>query len=153
MEYQSDLAGLGRYIRERRKQLHLTQEMLGRRLGWAQERVSTLENGKYGLPSLPQFCRLADALRVPLPELLRHAGLDSQLKESPQDPDVAASGQLRGLGEKMAAMIDRVQEIEGHLHQAERNLAHAEELQASVRERRVQMAELLAASREEQAPG
>jgi transcriptional regulator with XRE-family HTH domain len=63
MAYQRDLEGLGRFIRERRKALGLTQAALGSRLDWSQERVSVMEHGKYGLPSLPRLCRLAERAR------------------------------------------------------------------------------------------
>jgi two-component system, OmpR family, sensor kinase len=70
----ADLEGLGQYIRSRRQALGLTQTQLGQRLGWMQERVSILENGKYGMPSLPALARLAVACEVPLMDILRAAG-------------------------------------------------------------------------------
>src|SRR5579859_7564814 len=70
----TDLESLGSYIRARRQALGLTQTELGQRLGWMQERVSILENGKYGMPSLPALARLAIACEVPLMEILRAAG-------------------------------------------------------------------------------
>lgn len=78
----TDLESLGNYIRGRRQALGLTQTQLGQRLGWMQERVSILENGKYGMPSLPALARLAVACEVPLMEILRAAGYgdDSHLE-------------------------------------------------------------------------
>lgn len=78
----TDLESLGNYIRGRRQALNLTQTQLGQRLGWMQERVSILENGKYGMPSLPALARLAIACEVPLMEILRAAGYgdDSHLE-------------------------------------------------------------------------
>ncbi|HEX6507984.1 MAG TPA: helix-turn-helix transcriptional regulator, partial [Chloroflexota bacterium] len=64
-----DLTRLGTTIRDRRKELDLTQVQLAERLGWSQERVSVLETGKYGLPSLPLLGHLADALELPLSTL------------------------------------------------------------------------------------
>src|SRR5947209_10189661 len=90
----TDLESLGHYIRERRQALGLTQTQLGQRLGWMQERVSILENGKYGMPSLPALARLAIACEVPLMEILRAAGygdeprmeVDSWTAEHPNGP-------------------------------------------------------------------
>jgi two-component system, OmpR family, sensor kinase len=78
----TDLESLGNYIRARRQALNLTQTQLGQRLGWMQERVSILENGKYGMPSLPALARLAIACEVSLMEILRAAGYgdDSHLE-------------------------------------------------------------------------
>ena len=71
-----DLAALGTVIRERRRTLRLTQEELAGRLSWSQERVSTLENGKYGMPSLPLLAELAMALDVPLSTILAAVGFE-----------------------------------------------------------------------------
>src|SRR5947209_3356665 len=78
----TDLESLASDIRGRRQALGLTQTQLGQRLGWMQERVSILENGKYGMPSLPALARLAIACEVPLMEILRAAGYgdDSHLE-------------------------------------------------------------------------
>lgn len=65
---------LGRFIRDRRQELGFTQTQLAERLGWAQERISVLENGKYGMPSLSGLARLADGLDSPLPALLEVTG-------------------------------------------------------------------------------
>jgi hypothetical protein len=46
-----DLTGMGRFIRERRSALQLTQVQLAEQLSWTQERISVLERGKYGMPS------------------------------------------------------------------------------------------------------
>lgn len=70
----AELQSLGAFIRERRLALGFTQLQLAQRLGWVQERISLLENGKYGLPSLPSLADLAGALDVPLAHLLDAAG-------------------------------------------------------------------------------
>jgi transcriptional regulator with XRE-family HTH domain len=69
-----DLVALGRFIRERRSSLELTQTQVADRLGWKQERISILENSRYGLPSVPTLARLAAALDVSLSDLLGTAG-------------------------------------------------------------------------------
>lgn len=75
-----DLDTLGRYIRERRRDRGLTQAQLAETLGWAQERVSTLENGKYGMPSVPALAGLARALGCSLAEVLQAAGFAAELR-------------------------------------------------------------------------
>jgi two-component system, OmpR family, sensor kinase len=52
----------------------LTQTQLADRLGWVQERISVIENGKYGMPSLQALVRLTEVLEVPFGELLDAAG-------------------------------------------------------------------------------
>lgn len=69
-----DLAGLGGFVRARRHALGLTQRELGTRIGWVQERVSLLERGGYGLPSLIILARLATALESPLTHVLAALG-------------------------------------------------------------------------------
>ena len=73
-----DLSRLGATIRDRRKQLNLTQTQLADGLGWSQERVSVLETGKYGLPSLPLLAHLGDALKLPLSVLMEAVGFGVQ---------------------------------------------------------------------------
>lgn len=75
----ADWRPLGAYIREQRTRLRLTQEQLAERTGWTQERISVLESGKYGLPSVPALARLAAALEVDLSALLAAAGFESRL--------------------------------------------------------------------------
>lgn len=74
-----DLERLGSFIRERRIELGLTQTQLAQRIDWVQERISTLENGRYGLPSLPTLARLAEGLQVPLSALLAACGYEDTL--------------------------------------------------------------------------
>jgi len=70
----TDLPALGAFIREQRTRMSLTQTQLADRLGWAQERISVLERGKYGVPSLPTLIHLADALDVPVLALVEVLG-------------------------------------------------------------------------------
>lgn len=87
---EGDLIRLGRLIRDRRQELGLTQAEFGRRLGWAQERISILENAKYGIPSLPALVHLADALEMPLPDFLTTAGYTGRYESVPPRPEVPA---------------------------------------------------------------
>jgi len=80
----ADLESLGSFIRSRRQALGLTQTQLGERLGWMQERVSILENAKYGMPSLPALARLAIACEVPLMQILRAVGYGDESMEEVQ---------------------------------------------------------------------
>lgn len=68
------LRSLGAYVRSRREGLGLTQADLGKRVGYYQERVSAIERGTYGLPSLPALLELAAALEVDLYDLIEAAG-------------------------------------------------------------------------------
>jgi transcriptional regulator with XRE-family HTH domain len=69
-----DLRRFGELVARRRRELDITQDELARRVGWSQERISTIERGRYGLPSLPSLSRLATALETPLSDLLSAAG-------------------------------------------------------------------------------
>lgn len=70
MDARPDLQGLGAFVRERRRALGLTQRQLGERIDWVQERISLLERGGYGLPSVIILARLARALDCPLTALI-----------------------------------------------------------------------------------
>ena len=64
----------GAYIRIRRQELQLTQSVLAARCGWTQERISILERGRYGVPSIRGFVTLAAGLEVNLADLIEAAG-------------------------------------------------------------------------------
>jgi transcriptional regulator with XRE-family HTH domain len=68
------MKALGQFIRDRRRELGLTQTQLGARIGYYQERISSLECGTYGIPSLHSMHELAAALEVPVGQLLAAAG-------------------------------------------------------------------------------
>src|SRR5947209_6563438 len=104
----TDLVALGRFVRERRKELELTQVALGLRVGWAQERVSLLENGKYGMPSLPQLCRLADGLMLSTGELLSQAGFHGVQGLERPNQDAPSMVQLRGLSDRLDTAFDQM---------------------------------------------
>jgi two-component system OmpR family sensor kinase len=80
-----DLEGLGRFVRERRGSLNLTQTQLAERLDWVQERISLIENGRYGLPSLPALVRLAEALECPLASVVEAVGYRGLVAEPSQN--------------------------------------------------------------------
>jgi transcriptional regulator with XRE-family HTH domain len=124
MEYQGDLVTFGRFLRERRKALGLTQTEFGARVGWAQERVSILEHGKYGMPSLPQLCRLAAA--------------GSKLPAEAQ----------RRLSSRLGDIVDQMHVVEERLHDAEDQIVTVERLRASIQEQRQLMGTLLESCRE-----
>jgi transcriptional regulator with XRE-family HTH domain len=68
------LRALGAFIRTRREGMGITQTQLGRRLGYYQERISAIERGTYGLPTLPSLADLAAALEIDLSDLIEAAG-------------------------------------------------------------------------------
>lgn len=92
---QPDLQGLGHFLRERRTALQLTQTQLGDRLGWSQERVSILENGKYGVPSLHALIRIAEAVQVPLNDVIGATGYTGMMQSSPTPGTPSADLTLR----------------------------------------------------------
>ena len=143
MTNRSDLAVFGHFIRERRRELGLTQTQLGARLGWAQERVSVLERGKYGLPSLPQLCRLAEALALSPGRLFQELGV-----EGLQGATSGSGASRRRIDLQLATTLDRMHTVEQHLHDAEQQVHRADILRASIREQRKQMASLLDTCRE-----
>lgn len=146
MEDVGRLVELGRYVRGRRQALGLTQAQLGARLGWAQERVSVLETGKYGLPSLPQLCRLADALGVSIDDLLRPLGVEAV--REPRGDAVASSTHARSrLSLRIVELIDQMRTVDERLHDAEHQMVRVEILRNSLREQRELMRTLLEACR------
>jgi transcriptional regulator with XRE-family HTH domain len=88
------LQSLGSYVRARRRSLGLTQTQLGRRLGYYQERISAIERGRYGMPSLPACAQMADALEVGLGELIEAAGYSLHARAA-SDGDGAIRSQAR----------------------------------------------------------
>jgi transcriptional regulator with XRE-family HTH domain len=87
--HSTDLEGLGTFIRTRRHTLELTQAQLAERLGWVQERISLLEHGKYGMPSLPSLARLATAVETGLGDVLVSAGYQDAIHSSEHETEVA----------------------------------------------------------------
>jgi len=67
---------LGKFVQRRRQELGLTQEQLAERIGEGirQADVSRLENDHIVLPRRERLERLAEALDVPLGELLVRSG-------------------------------------------------------------------------------
>lgn len=114
LQHDADLGTLGQFIRDRRKHQRMTQAQLGERIGWAQERISTLENGRYGLPSLPALALLADATVTPLPSLLAAAGY----------ADYFASGESKAQASiALLYMLERLMSIDATTLRAALNAA------------------------------
>jgi transcriptional regulator with XRE-family HTH domain len=104
----ADLEGLGRFVRRRRVSLRLNQTALAQRLGWGQERISLIENGRYGLPSIPQLARLASACECALVDLLRAAGFDPGRDFGVGDGDTGNERRLLQL-----SVVERLLSISG----------------------------------------
>ena len=68
-EMQDDI-NLGKYIADRRKQLHLTQEELGSRIGVSKSAVAKWETNR-GLPDRDNLKRLSDVLNISTDEIHR----------------------------------------------------------------------------------
>jgi transcriptional regulator with XRE-family HTH domain len=90
VNHEPDLQRFGALIASRRRDLAMTQDELAQRVGWSQERISTIERGRYGLPSLPSLARLATALDIPLSELLGAAGFPAAPTISPETQSSAS---------------------------------------------------------------
>jgi transcriptional regulator with XRE-family HTH domain len=69
-------SSLGEFIRDRRKELGLTQEELAERIGEGvqQAEISRLERDRVGLPRRARLERIAVALQLPHSELLARTG-------------------------------------------------------------------------------
>lgn len=73
---------LGAVVRRHRRRLCLSQERLGERAGWDRQSVNRLENAQFS-PSLHRLWLLADALGVPLEQLLREATVAAAGQRTP----------------------------------------------------------------------
>ena len=70
-------AAFGDLVRQRRKELQLTQEALGEKAGVSRNYVNELENGKYNV-TLNTLVKVAQALEIDPAKLLE--GLTANLK-------------------------------------------------------------------------
>lgn len=121
----ADLRSLGAFIRNRRQLLGLTQVQLGARLDWVQERISSLENGRYGLPSLPALARIASGLETSLSAVIHAAGfpdiaegLERQVEQEPQSATLFLYTLERLLSIEAAGMRQVLDEASGWIAQA-----------------------------------
>ena len=141
------LEEMGVFVRERRRALGLTQERLAQRIGYVQERISVLERGKYGMPSLPALALLADALEVPLAEMLTRAGY-RVAGDSGHDADEARAGpqpeQFRRLLEENARLAEELVSTQQRLQDACATMSEVDLLHERMRSSREQMRELVA---------
>lgn len=112
----------GVFVRERRQVLGCTQERLAHRVQWTQERISRLENGKYGMPSLPALARLATGLEMPLFEMLVAAGYGEVEVPSARDIESVSCVQPMIASETLG---DRVKRLRLSRHMSRIDLAHA----------------------------
>jgi transcriptional regulator with XRE-family HTH domain len=91
-------AALGERIRRRRRELGLSQSVLGGRLGITFQQVQKYENGTNRVSAVT-LTKLADALSLPVTELL-------------QDADLAATGDPDDQGAQLMAAFGRIQSPE-----------------------------------------
>jgi transcriptional regulator with XRE-family HTH domain len=152
-KYPPDLQGLGSFVRQRRLELHLTQQELADRVGYVQERISLLENGKYGLPSLPALADLAYALDTPLPRLLIAVGYPADMVSAKADPsstDVRKGGEpstiisrVRSLREESARLIAGIEHLQVRLGTAGEQMQAVDGLREQMAERQQRMQTLM----------
>jgi transcriptional regulator with XRE-family HTH domain len=98
-----NLAGLGQFIRERRRVLKLTQSELATRLGWVQEKISALECRKYGMPALPALAALAKSLDVSLYDVLAAVGNTDERRAMDRDRVQVAATEVPAAGRPISA--------------------------------------------------
>jgi transcriptional regulator with XRE-family HTH domain len=138
---------MGNFVRERRRELGLTQEQLARRVGYVQERISVLERGRYGMPSLPALALLADALEVPLAEMLRRAGYQVE-GDSGSRAEAARVGnkpeQFRRLLEENMRLAEELVSTQRRLQDACATMSEVDVLHERMRTSREQMRALVA---------
>lgn len=96
--------GLGRYIKERREELGLTQDELATRIGTSRAYMSQIESGRAKWPQ-SLIPGLARALNVTQVELAVVAGLITETKVSRDDP--FAPGDVR---RKILAMLPELRD-------------------------------------------
>ena len=153
----ADPLSLGRFIRDRRRALGLTQTELATRTGFVQERISVMENGKYGMPSLTSLANLATALEVPLSDLIAAAGYSNEappaetsgsLPATSAAPDqwrsraatsVAALHNLRRENDRLAVSLEN---LHMRLAETEEQMLVADSLRESVVRRREEVRHL-----------
>lgn len=149
----ADLKGLGSFVRQRRLELRLTQQELADRMEYVQERISLLENGKYGLPSLPALADLARALETPLRRLLTAAGYWEDM--APNSASAATvttppgelstiTSRARSLREESARLTARMAHLQVRLGTAEEQMQAVDNLREQMAERQQQIQRLLA---------
>jgi transcriptional regulator with XRE-family HTH domain len=105
----SDSPSLGEFIRERRRELGLTQEQLAEHVGEGvrQAEISRLENGGIKLPRKDRLGALASALHVSIGELLLRSGWIGEEERIllEQDPSSALSSD-RSESDAVAASME-----------------------------------------------
>lgn len=147
MDFSIDLQNFGHFVRARRNALGMTQTELASSIGWTQERISLLENGRYGMPSLPHLCRVAEGLSVPLTAVLNAIGWNDA-SETAATAQVMDTNSAARLSAGLETATSRLAVIAARLHEVESQFARAEELQLSIRNHEQEMEILLAACKD-----
>lgn len=152
-KHSPDLRGLGIFVRQRRLELGLTQQGLADRMGYVQERISLLENGKYGLPSLPALADLAHTLETPLPRLLTAVGYSEDMTPEPAPsanitPSAgelsAVTSRVRSLREESARLSAGVEHLQVRLGTAGEQMQVVDDLREQMAERQQRIQTLMA---------
>ena len=111
-------SAFGAYIRERRKDVGLSQEQLAERMGGActQSDISRIERGLVQLPRMTTLVNLAASLEVSVGDLLIAAGwFEDELVISSLAPAVAEQDTLETVLAVIEAELDTIRDLE---HQA-----------------------------------
>lgn len=144
------LAVLGEVIHARRRELGLTQTELGARIGFSQERISLLERGTYGMPSLPGLRALASGLEWSLMDLLTAAGyLESARTMAHAEMTSTGVGldvprqEIRRLRDEKARLVSQMADLQRNLMSVERGLQSVEAMRSQVESSRERMQHLV----------
>jgi transcriptional regulator with XRE-family HTH domain len=132
----AELQELGSFVRRRRQELRLTQTQLGRRIGYYQERISAIECGTYGLPSLPALQSLAGALECELTDLLVACGY-MEAKEQGTGP--AAAGRNTQVHTGVTQLHQGMDDLQRRLTEVASAVSTIEVLRERMRARRQAM--------------
>jgi|SRR5579884_226933 len=142
-----DAEALGRFVREKRRARGWTQSELARRNGWTQERISLIENGKYGLPALPALVRLAESLEIPPDDILAALGLRIAPAVTAKLSNQSASWSdvlelFSSLSQWQMALVDHVEELHHHVSSMEEQMLQMDELRTRLKRSRAALGSL-----------
>jgi transcriptional regulator with XRE-family HTH domain len=85
---QAGLASVGELLRRYRKQQHLTQKQLGKKLGSDPSYVARVETGRIKSPGLDSLRRIAAVLELPLSALTGEQGPDLDVERAIMGSDL-----------------------------------------------------------------
>ena len=111
------MATLGETIRARRDELGLTQEQLAERLGYGvrQSEISRLEHNRIHLPRRERLEQIAEALGLPLGELLAASGWSGAETAFPAEETSGTRAETASVA--LEHVLDEAKEVVAHLEE------------------------------------